>query len=277
MLALFVREGKIIRREVKDFSHNLSKKKLKFQIFELLLKLKKNYLFVKMEFIAEIGLNYNANKGLISEMVRLASISGADFAKLQLGWRDKKGEINHLTKNDLESFIDICSYYQIEPLFSIFHSEAWELIKSLNNEIKVVKIASRTLKQDKELIKEIQNSINRLIISTGMESIKEAKKNNFKGDYLWCISKYPALPKDLNSMPLDFKLDGYAGFSDHSQGITASLLAIARGAEIIERHFTLDKSDTTIRDHALSSTPEEFSQLVSLGRELNRLCSTLNA
>ena len=56
MLALFVREGKIIRREVKDFSHNLSKKKLKFQIFELLLKLKKNYLFVKMEFIAEIGL-----------------------------------------------------------------------------------------------------------------------------------------------------------------------------------------------------------------------------
>ena len=74
-----------------------------------------------MEFIAEIGLNYNANKGLISEMVRLASISGADFAKLQLGWRDKKGEINHLTKDDLESFIDICSYYQIEPLFSSFH------------------------------------------------------------------------------------------------------------------------------------------------------------
>ena len=230
-----------------------------------------------MEFIAEIGLNYNSNKGLISEMVRLASLSGANFAKLQLGWRDKKGEINHLTEDDLESFIYICSYYQIKPLFSIFHSKAWELLKSLNKEIKVIKIASRTLKEDKQLINDIQNSVERLIISTGMESINEAKKNKVKGDFLWCVSKYPALPKDLNSMPLDFKLDGYAGFSDHSQGITASLLAIARGAQIIERHFTLDKSDTTIRDHALSSTPEEFSQLVSFGKDINRLCGTLNA
>ena len=230
-----------------------------------------------MEFIAEIGLNYNSNKGLISEMVRLAASAGADFAKLQLGWRDKKGEINHLTKDDIYSFIYICEYYQIKPLFSVFHSQAWEMLKSLGKKIDVIKIASRTLKDDKELIEDISRTVERLIISTGMESINEAKNHKINGDFLWCVAKYPALPKDLHSMPLDFKLDGYKGFSDHSQGISASLISIARGAEIIERHFTLDKSDTTIRDHALSSTPEEFNQLVSLGREINKLYGTLNA
>ena len=50
----------------------------------------------------------------------------------------------------------------------------------------------------------------------------------------------------------------FRGLSDHSLGLSLSFLAISRGAQIIERHFTLDKSDQTIRDHALSSTPEEF-------------------
>ena len=58
-----------------------------------------------MEFIAEIGMNYNTNKGLIPEMVRLASNAGADYAKLQLGWRDKPGEINNLSKEDALYYI----------------------------------------------------------------------------------------------------------------------------------------------------------------------------
>jgi sialic acid synthase SpsE len=69
-------------------------------------------------------------------------------------------------------------------------------------------------------------------------------------------------------MPKDFRDTPYAGYSDHALGISAALLAISRGARIVEKHFTLDKSDTTIRDHALSATPEEFRLLVNLGREL---------
>ncbi len=229
-----------------------------------------------MEFIAEIGLNYNSNKGLISEMIRQAALSGADYAKLQVGWRDKEGEINQLTKDDLNLFISMCSYYEIKPLFSVFHSAAWNLIKSTNQKIKVVKIASRTLKGDKELVKDINKTVERCIISTGMEKIENAKYEKINGDFLWCVAKYPTLPYELSEMPLNFKNSGFKGFSDHSQGITASLMAISRGAEIIERHFTLDKSDTTIRDHSLSSTPEEFASLTSTGRELNRLYKIIN-
>ena len=72
-------------------------------------------------------------------------------------------------------------------------------------------------------------------------------------------------------MPKDFLNSPYYGFSDHSIGIEPSLLAITRGAKVIEKHFSLDKSDTTIRDHALSLTPKEFSLLVENGRQLENL------
>ena len=62
----------------------------------------------------------------------------------------------------------------------------------------------------------------------------------------------------------------FDGYSDHTVGIETVLLAISRGARVIEKHFTLDKSDTTIRDHALSATPEEFRHMVQLGRAFRR-------
>ena len=87
-------------------------------------------------------------------------------------------------------------------------------------------------------------------------------------DYLWCKSKYPATPWDLINMPKDFSNSPYTGYSDHSMGIEIPLIAISRGASIIEKHFTLDRSDTTIRDHALSATPDEFRTLTALGRNI---------
>jgi N,N'-diacetyllegionaminate synthase len=90
--------------------------------------------------------------------------------------------------------------------------------------------------------------------------------NNVK--YLWCKSKYPSQPWDLTDLPKDFTNSLYNGYSDHAIGIDTALLAIARGAETIEKHFTLDKSNITIRDHALSATPEEFKMLVQIGREM---------
>jgi sialic acid synthase SpsE len=59
-------------------------------------------------------------------------------------------------------------------------------------------------------------------------------------------------------------------------GIEACLYALSRGAQIIEKHFTLDKSETLIRDHALSATPGEFRDLVKTGTELFRIYNTLN-
>jgi sialic acid synthase SpsE len=94
--------------------------------------------------------------------------------------------------------------------------------------------------------------------------------NNKNIDYLWCKSKYPATPWDLIDIPKNFSDSPYAGYSDHSMGIEIPLIAISRGATIIEKHFTLDRSDTTIRDHALSATPDEFKLLTNLGRNIYR-------
>jgi sialic acid synthase SpsE len=87
---------------------------------------------------------------------------------------------------------------------------------------------------------------------------------------LWCLSKYPCEPKDLKNLPKNFNNSLYDGYSDHSIGIETCLIAIARGAKIIEKHFTLDKSNTTIRDHALSATPDEFRLLANLGKDISK-------
>ena len=86
--------------------------------------------------------------------------------------------------------------------------------------------------------------------------------------YMWCKSLYPTYPWDLKDLPKSFNEIDIDGYSDHSAGIEIVLTAIARGATVIEKHFTLDKSDTTIRDHGLSATPEEFRTMVNLGRNI---------
>ena len=69
-----------------------------------------------MEFIAEIGMNYNQNKGLIPEMVRLASNAGADYAKLQR-MENKLGEINNLLRKISLISLNIVTTIKIKPLF----------------------------------------------------------------------------------------------------------------------------------------------------------------
>ena len=90
-------------------------------------------------------------------------------------------------------------------------------------------------------------------------------------NYLWCNSVYPTLRKDLINLPKKFPYNKkIIGYSDHYVGIEVALMAITRGATIIEKHFTLDKSSKFIRDHQLSAEPNEMKNLISLGREINK-------
>ena len=84
--------------------------------------------------------------------------------------------------------------------------------------------------------------------------------------FLYCVAKYPAPLADLKLANVDFVSD-YAGFSDHTLGITAGLVAFARGARILEKHFTLDKSMYG-PDHICSMTPAELSELSRLRGEI---------
>ena len=222
-----------------------------------------------MLFIAEIGLNYNGNLNLAYEMIRQAKYANADIVKFQLGWRGGPDEMNYLDSNALNQLKSWSDYFEIELLVSIFSIEMLQLAKNIN--FKRYKIASRILKDNFKLAEKIVEEEKETIISLGMwdkELMPFTQKNNVR--YLWCLSKYPSFPEAMKSFPKDFINSPYTGYSDHTVGIETPLLAIARGAEIIEKHFTLDKSDTTIRDHVLSATPDEFRNLVLLGRDIHK-------
>ncbi len=221
-----------------------------------------------MIFVAEIGMNHNGNFDLCYELIKQAKYSGADIAKFQLGWRDKKGEINCIDDKVIKNLIAWGKYFNIEIMFSIISEDAFKMIKKYN--FKKFKIASRTLVDNLELAKSIVNMNQTTYISLGMWGKKKFPiiKKNVK--YLWCKSLYPTYNKDLKKLPKKFEENKYYGYSDHCIGIETCLIAISRGAQLIEKHFTLDKSNTTIRDHALSATPYEFRQMVQIGREINK-------
>ena len=70
----------------------------------------------QLTFIAEIGLNHNGNFGLFFELIKQASLAGADFAKFQLGWRDKEDEINNLGDKEIE-LIKCCNFHVLNHYF----------------------------------------------------------------------------------------------------------------------------------------------------------------
>ena len=227
-----------------------------------------------MIFIAEIGMNYNGNFPLCYELIKQAKHSGADIVKFQLGWRDGHNEINQLDQEKLETLHQWAKLFDVNIMFSIFNEKSLKLIQNFSP--KFIKVASRTLKENFALVEKIININAEFFISLGMWENKEKLPflNNKNIKYLWCKSKYPTFNEDLKSVFLkEFRENHIIGYSDHSIGIEMALLSIARGSKIVEKHFTLDKSNTTIRDHTLSATPEEFRNLVNLGRDLEKKIS----
>ena len=222
-----------------------------------------------MIFIAEIGMNYNGHFPLCYELIKHAKFSGANIVKFQLGWRDKPGEINQLDKAKIKQLYEWADYFEIDLMFSIISVDAFNTIKQFKPN--KIKIASRTLKDNINLAKKIVDLKIETFVSLGMWENKKKLPFKKKKDlyYLWCKSKYPTDNKDLaNVFPAKFDQNNIVGYSDHSIGIEMPILAISRGAQIIEKHFTLDKSDTTIRDHVLSATPEEFLQMTKIGKDI---------
>lgn len=230
-------------------------------------------------FIAEIGMNHNGNVDLCCELIRQAKKSGADIAKIQLGWRSAPGDINHITADQLEKLWNYSNYLKIDLMASIITVDALQL--SLAVPFKFYKIASRSLVDDMDLVSQVLGLGLPTFVSHGMSHhLPEGLFNSSNVINLWCKSSYPTFPSDLRDAQPPFPAryghgEPYFGYSDHFLGISACFLALSRGAMVIEKHFTLDKSDTHIRDHALSATPDEFHQLVTLGRELSFLSTSI--
>jgi sialic acid synthase SpsE len=223
-----------------------------------------------MLFVAEIGLNHDGNPDLAYELIRSAKGSGAHIAKFQFGWRDKPDEINHIDEARAARYREWCNYWDVEMMASIITENALDLARSVG--LQRYKIASRTVVDNPALCKRILAEGRETFVSLGMWKGSALPfgppSQNLK--YIFCRSRYPTYPEEL-LMPASFSASAYFGYSDHCSGIEACLLAIARGAQFIEKHLTLNKTSQVIRDHVLSATPDEFARLTSMGGALARL------
>jgi sialic acid synthase SpsE len=149
--------------------------------------------------------------------------------------------------------------------------------------VPVFKVASCDL-DNLPLLKYISKTEKPIILSTGMGSISEVGeaieviKSNGNSDIilLHCVSAYPPKVEDVNLRAMEtlgnaFKLT--VGYSDHTIGINISLAAVALGAKVIEKHFTLDKNMEG-PDHAVSADPDDLERLVSGIREIEESFGT---
>jgi N,N'-diacetyllegionaminate synthase len=221
-----------------------------------------------MEFIAEIGLNYEGNLTLAQEMVRQAKRAGADAVKFQFGWRSGKDEVNYLNTERAAQIKSFCAEEGVPMFASVISEEGFAWAKEIG--LTRFKIASRTVVDNPDLCLRVLAEGKLTDVSLGMWGKKGVPfgKPGPKLRYIYCKSQYPSAPEKLVDLPQKFSLATLYGYSDHCLGIEGCLLAIARGAQYVEKHFTLNKASQSIRDHVLSATPEEFKRLVEVGRPL---------
>ncbi len=231
-----------------------------------------------MEIIAELGQNHNGDMNLAIRMIHSAKDSGADAVKFQLydarklfpkknnPWFKYNCQ-TELSKGQVYKLAEECKKSGIEFLASVFDLERIEWLKEIG--VKRYKIASRSI-YDQELIEQLCRTGKPLLVSLGIWQGKKFPKLKTSApvDFLYCISKYPALLSEMKLADIDFNV--YSGLSDHTLGISAAICALARGARIVEKHFTLDKGMYG-PDHSASMIPEELKALHSFRQDLKEL------
>ena len=260
--------------------------------------MKSNKVFI----IAEAGVNHNGSIEKALKLVDIAKKAGADAVKFQsfiaseeISSFAPKAKYQMSTTNPNESQLDMikklefsikeqkkiksyCNKLKIEFISSPFDIKSINILKKLK--IKTVKIPSPEINNLPYLV-EISKKFSKIILSTGMSTMKEIctaikilKKNKKKDiSILHCISSYPTKLEDLNLNAihtLKNKFNNIIGFSDHSLGLEGSLLAVAVGARIIEKHFTINRN-LNGPDHKVSLSPKQLNELIKKIRQVEKI------
>jgi N,N'-diacetyllegionaminate synthase len=232
-----------------------------------------------MIWVAEIGSMHKGNKDLAYELIRQAAQAGATIAKFQFGWTEEAQLKMGLKPNPIR-FVDEwaddlnkwCKYFNIGLLASIWSKEGYETAKRLP--MFFFKIASQKA-GDVELSNAMAGSSKWTYVSLDRHSQHAEMHKKLGRTLIYCKSKYPTYPEDIAATErypgMPFFGKDWFGYSDHMHGIDACLLAVARGAQYIEKHFCLDKTDLTVRDTVFSATPDEFAEMVRIGNGIRRL------
>lgn len=243
--------------------------------------------------IAEAGSNHDGKLEQAKKLIDIAAESGADAVKFQTFKADKlfnkvknkeivdKLEILEVHKDWYEELLYYTDKKGLIFLSSAFDEDSADLLDSFG--IAAYKVASYELTH-LPLLEYIAKKNKPMILSTGMANESEVKEaveciysaGNRQVIILHCVSQYPAEPENVNLkslLALKRIFDCPIGFSDHTETIYAPIAAVALGATVIEKHFTLDKS-LPGPDHAYALEPDELKQMVTGIREVERMLGT---
>jgi N,N'-diacetyllegionaminate synthase len=255
--------------------------------------------------IAEAGVNHNGCLELAKKLVRAAAESGADAVKFQTfqakhlvtadapqaeyqatnsGKKESQFDMLKRLELPLEAFAELnreCQALGIMFMSTAFDEESADYLAGLG--MAIFKIPSGEL-TNLPLIRHIARYGKPMIVSTGMGTLDEVAdavnairlEGNNDITILHCVSNYPAPPESVNlrAMHAIQKTLGVPiGYSDHTMGIEASVIAVAAGASVIEKHFTLD-CHMPGPDHKASLEPHELCEMVSSIRRVEVLLGT---
>jgi N-acetylneuraminate synthase/N,N'-diacetyllegionaminate synthase len=237
--------------------------------------------------VAEIGNNHEGDASLALEMVAAAAEAGAEAVKVQvitperlLNLRQKE-RIAQLSKFRLprSTFQEMADLARAKGMFFVATPFDGDALNSILDLVAAIKIASGDLDYV-QLLAAAARTGKPIILSTGMATLSEVqsavdtisqhlpagKTPAASLALLHCVSSYPTPLAEANLRAIETlrnTFDLTVGYSDHTLGIEAAIAAACLGARIIEKHFTLDKSRTTFRDHALSADPEDLRRLAT--------------
>tara|TARA_Y100001935_G_scaffold199624_1_gene167881 strand:- start:922 stop:1932 length:1011 start_codon:yes stop_codon:yes gene_type:complete len=249
----------------------------------------------RVKIIAEAGVNHNGSMDMAKRLIDVAADAGVDFVKFQTFKADKlliekakkaEYQINatsidesqysmiqklELDESDHKEIIDYCSSVGVDFLSTGFDNESIDLL--YNYDIPFFKIPSGEI-TNLPYLRHVAGKMKPIILSTGMSTerdIEEALKIFYNSGIdknlitvLHCNSEYPTPMEDVNLRAMLSIKDMFnvkVGYSDHTLGIEIPLAAVALGASVIEKHFTLDRTFIG-PDHAASLEPNELKEMV---------------
>ena len=248
--------------------------------------------------IAEAGVNHNGSIQRAKQMIESAKKCGADIVKFQtanvnslvsqyaqmanyqkknIGKEESQKEMLDKLILPFESFLELkshCDTVGIQFLSTPFDIES---IQFLNELVPFWKIPSGEITNYPYLV-EIGKTGKQVILSTGMSEMEEIaaaitllKENGTKEiTLLHCNTQYPTPYADVNLRAMKTLKDTFhlpTGYSDHTEGIEIPIAAVSMGAEVIEKHFTLDRS-LPGPDHKASLEPDELQAMVKAIRNV---------
>lgn len=242
--------------------------------------------------IAEAGVNHNGSLDMAKKLVDTAKECGADIVKFQTAKLDslvsKSAHMADYQKKNIgveesqkdmlsklllsfEDFVELADYCKevgIKFLSTPFDIESIQFLDDMQD---IWKVPSGEITNYPYLI-EIGKTKKNVILSTGMAEMDEIQaaidvlKEHGTEDItiLHCTTEYPAPIKDVNLNVMQTMRNAFGcpvGYSDHTQGIEVDLAAVALGATVIEKHFTLDRN-LPGPDHKASLEPDELKAMV---------------